>query len=110
MKTAKTIMFVMFYSLTNIFVVRKSRNLSYGNNVAGQHSTCYSKTLLIAHIRSSNIQEKSIQEVFHVYLNKFENAVIYFSLYLVTNDFHGLVGSPGIRSHQKTVLNFYFLV
>ena len=33
-----------------------------------------------------------IQEVFHVYLNKFENAVTNFSsLYLVIIDFRGLV-------------------
>ena len=31
-----------------------------------------------------------IQEVFHVYLNKFENAAVYFLLYLVIIDFHGL--------------------
>ena len=34
----------------------------------------------------------TVQEVFRVYLNKFENAVTnYFSLYLVIIDFHGLV-------------------
>ena len=33
-----------------------------------------------------------LQEVFHVYLNKFENAVThFFSLYWVINDVHGLV-------------------
>ena len=45
-----------------------------------------------------------LQEVFHVYLNKFENVVTHLFLVifeLVIIDFNGLVRSPGIRSHQE---------
>ena len=34
--------------------------------------------------------------------------LIYFSLYLVIIDFHGLVWSPEIRSHQEN--SIYFLI
>ena len=43
-----------------------------------------------------------IQEVFHVYLNKFENAVTHLFLIIMgIIDFHGLIWSPEIRSHQE---------
>ena len=38
-----------------------------------------------------------VQEVFHVYLNKFEIALFYFIIFI---DLHRLVRFLGVRSHQ----------
>ena len=44
---------------------------------------------LIAFTMQCLLLWNSMEEVFHVYLNKL--LIFYFSLYLVKNDFHGLV-------------------
>ena len=51
-----------------------------------------------------------IQEVFHVYLNKFENAVTHLFLVIFGNNVLPLVSlvSRNTQSSRKTVLNFIF--
>ena len=43
----------------------------------------------------------NIQEVFHIYLNKFEIAISHLFLIIFSYNLHWLICSPGMGSHQE---------